>query len=75
MWVLQGARFMERSARLFKRQPDGDVEVPVRRPDGDVELQDAGRGFHVPPCPECGGILKPDVTFFGDSIPPHRVLR
>ena len=29
-------------AQLFKRRPDGDVEVPVRRPDGDVELQDAG---------------------------------
>ena len=29
-------------AHLFKRRPDGDVEVPVRRPDGDVELQDAG---------------------------------
>ena len=29
-------------AQLFKRRPDGDVEIPVRRPDGDVELQDAG---------------------------------
>lgn len=28
--------------QLFKRRPDGDVEIPVRRPDGDVELQDAG---------------------------------
>jgi NAD-dependent deacetylase sirtuin 4 len=51
------------------------VEIPVRRPDGDVELQDAGRGFLVPPCARCGGILKPDVTFFGDAIPPARSSR
>ena len=44
------------------RRPDGDVEWPVRRPDGDVELRDAGHGFHVPPCPQCGGTLKPDVV-------------
>ena len=35
-------------AQLFKRRPDGDVEVPVRRPDGDVELQDAG--MHTNSC-------------------------
>ena len=65
----------QREQRLFQRQPDGDVEIPVRRPDGDVELQDAGKGFVVPPCPLCGGILKPDVTFFGDAIPPARSAR
>jgi len=49
--------------------------VPVRRPDGDVELVDAGRGFVVPPCADCGGggVLKPAVTFFGDSVTPARV--
>ena len=50
---------------------EGDAfRVPVRRPDGDVELQDAGEGFRVPPCYVCGGPLKPDVVFFGDSVPP-----
>ncbi len=34
-------------AQLFKRRPDGDVEIPVRRPDGDVELQDAGEHIHA----------------------------
>lgn len=57
------------------RRPDGDVEIPVRRPDGDVELQDAGRGFLVPPCPRCGGILKPNVVFFGDGVPVERSQR
>ncbi|KAK9809163.1 hypothetical protein WJX72_010502 [[Myrmecia] bisecta] len=57
------------------RRPDGDVDIPVRRPDGDVELKDAGQNFFVPPCPRCGGILKPQVTFFGDVLPPERSAR
>ena len=24
--------------------------------------------LQVPPCQKCGGILKPDVTFFGDNV-------
>ena len=38
---------MHLQALLFKRKPDGDVEVPVRRPDGDVELQDAGESCSI----------------------------
>ena len=30
-------------------------------------------GFRVPDCPTCGGILKPDVVFFGDAVPRARV--
>jgi Sir2 family len=31
--------------------------------------------FVLPECPRCGtGILKPDVVFFGDSVPKDRVL-
>ncbi|KAA0187640.1 hypothetical protein HAZT_HAZT000511 [Hyalella azteca] len=44
------------------------------RPDGDVELSmDAVAKFVVPPCPDCGGILKPYVVFFGDNVPRSRV--
>ncbi|EFN59224.1 hypothetical protein CHLNCDRAFT_18868, partial [Chlorella variabilis] len=53
------------------RRPDGDAQV-VQRPDGDMELGAAGQGFRVPPCPACGGILKPHVVFFGDGIPAER---
>jgi NAD-dependent SIR2 family protein deacetylase len=45
----------------------------VRRPDGDVELADAGANFAVPPCGACGGVLKPDVVFFGESVPMAKV--
>ncbi len=45
-----------------------------RAPDGDADLEARDfSGFHVPPCSECGGILKPDVVFFGESVPPERV--
>ena len=45
-------------------------------PDGDVDIE--GRdfsGFVVPDCPQCGGILKPDVVFFGENVPRSRVDR
>ena len=43
------------------------------RPDGDVELDDT-HDFVVPRCP-CGGPLKPDVVFFGETVPRERVDR
>ena len=44
------------------------------RPDGDVELDETS-GFVVPACESCGGILKPDVVFFGENVPKPRVER
>jgi len=43
-------------------------------PDGDVDLE-AGdfEDFGVPDCARCGGILKPDVVFFGEAVPRDRV--
>lgn len=39
-------------------------------PDGDADLgQSDFSGFAVPPCASCGGVLKPDVVFFGESVP------
>ncbi|MFI6417264.1 NAD-dependent protein deacetylase [Streptomyces sp. NPDC050842] len=43
-------------------------------PDGDADLNDEQVGdFSVVPCSACGGILKPDVVFFGEAVPPRRV--
>ncbi|EKX35798.1 hypothetical protein GUITHDRAFT_118073 [Guillardia theta CCMP2712] len=40
------------------------------RADGDVNLTNSDfEDFHVPECKECGGIMKPDVVFFGDIVP------
>jgi NAD-dependent SIR2 family protein deacetylase len=44
------------------------------RPDGDVDL-DETRSFVVPACEACGGVLKPDVVFFGENVPRDRVAR
>ena len=42
-------------------------------PDGDAEIDpDAVAGFTAPSCPHCGGVLMPDVVFFGDNVPPAR---
>ncbi len=44
------------------------------KPDGDAELDpDLESQFRVPACSECGGTLKPDVVFFGGSVPRERV--
>lgn len=45
-------------------------------PDGDADLDDAPlTGFRVPDCARCAGMLKPDVVFFGESVPRDRVER
>ena len=41
-------------------------------PDGDAEIE-AAADFRIPSCPNCGGVLKPDVVFFGESVPHSRV--
>ncbi len=42
--------------------------------DGDARLDVADlRTFRVPECRACTGLLKPDVVFFGDSVPKERV--
>jgi NAD-dependent SIR2 family protein deacetylase len=41
-------------------------------PDGDVALEETG-GFTVLDCVSCGGLLKPDVVFFGENVPRPRV--
>jgi len=45
---------------------------PAVKPDGDVAL-DSTDGFIIVDCLACGGVLKPDVVFFGESVPRPRV--
>jgi NAD-dependent SIR2 family protein deacetylase len=40
-------------------------------PDGDV-APESSDGFIVPVCTVCGGMLKPDVVFFGEFVPTDR---
>lgn len=43
-------------------RPDGDIDIPLKY----IEA------FRVPECPQCGGNLKPEIVFFGDSVPKLR---
>ena len=45
----------------------------IAAPDGDAHVEMDFSQFRVPDCPKCGGILKPDVVFFGDNVPKERV--
>lgn len=62
--------------RLLADNPAwGEIEGQVA-PDGDVDIDGRDYGdFIVPDCPACGGILKPDVVFFGETVPRDRVDR
>lgn len=42
-----------------EQAPDGDAELPAW----------AMEAFRVPACDACGGIIKPDVVFFGENVP------
>lgn len=58
-------------ALLSERNPEWQTKVIVAsdRPDGDVIIDNANYSdFDVPDC-QCGGIIKPEVVFFGESVP------
>lgn len=47
----------------------GGLATGVVKPDGDVSAA-VPAGFVVPACESCGGIIKPEVVFFGEFVPP-----
>ena len=63
--------FQERLTRLN----DGWTRLDAAdAPDGDADLDGIDfSGFAVPACTACGGVLKPDVVFFGENVPKDRV--
>ena len=59
--------------RLAAANPGWDQPADVTvNPDGDVALEETD-GFSVVGCEACGGVLKPDVVFFGENVPKQRV--
>ena len=69
-------------ADLQQRLAELNPHVPLRadaghaelRPDGDAVVDDWAR-FRVAGCRRCGGVLKPDVVYFGEPVPMERVRR
>ncbi len=65
----------ELQQELMHRNPHW-AELSARAaPDGDADLDGLDfSSFDIPTCPVCGtGLLKPDVVFFGESVPRERV--
>ncbi|MEE4378943.1 MAG: NAD-dependent protein deacetylase [Candidatus Competibacteraceae bacterium] len=62
--------------RLEALNPDFLQHSAASAPDGDAVLEsvDFSR-FQIPACPCCGGVLKPGVVFFGETVPRPRVER
>ena len=71
--LIDRAGFQQRLAELNPDVPMmRHLEHAELRPDADAEVVD-WQGFRVPECERCGGVLKPDVVFFGEAVPKHRV--
>jgi NAD-dependent SIR2 family protein deacetylase len=70
-WRLARRAFQQ---TLVERNPAWAQLDATDAPDGDADLEghDFAR-FDVPPCPHCGGTVKPDVVFFGEAVPRERV--
>jgi NAD-dependent SIR2 family protein deacetylase len=64
-------RFQDELVRLNAAWVDLDGNA---LPDGDADLDHLDfSSFVVPSCTSCGGVLKPDVVFFGETVPKRQV--
>ncbi|MCQ3828231.1 NAD-dependent protein deacetylase [Microbulbifer elongatus] len=61
--------------RSYELNPTFRDYTAEAAPDGDADLEVDFSNFQVVDCPDCAGILKPDVVFFGDNVPRTRVQR
>ncbi|QNH23198.1 NAD-dependent protein deacetylase [Xanthomonas sp. GW] len=60
--------------QLLQHNPHWATLQAGQAPDGDADLEDVDfAAFAVPACTQCGGVLKPDVVFFGENVPRERV--
>lgn len=57
---------------LESGNPAFAIRSAAAAPDGDADLEADFDAFLVPDCADCGGVLKPDVVFYGDSVPKAR---
>ncbi len=63
-------------ARLLGLNPGFKATATELAPDGDAVVDPAlVDAFQVASCEVCGGTLKPDVVFFGENVPKHKVTR
>jgi NAD+-dependent protein deacetylase sirtuin 4 len=67
---------LEHTNQVWLHQVLSERQSNDLRPDGDGYVnRDDYSDIIIPACPQCGGFFKPDVVFFGDAVPRHRVAR
>lgn len=59
--------------RLARANPGWDRRRAAPAPDGDADFEEDFSTFRVSDCDRCGGVVKPNVVFFGESVPRSRV--
>jgi len=64
---------LEMHERCVALNPDFVALDATAAPDGDADLEADFNHFKIADCLSCGGILKPDVVYFGDNVPRPRV--
>ena len=66
------ARVCDRDAvqnTMIENNPGWDAHQARMTPDGDAVVpQELIDGFRTPACESCGGVLKPNVVFFGENV-------
>ncbi len=59
---------------LWQHNPHLKDQKTIVAPDGDAEVrEELIRQVAVPDCPHCGGLLKPNVVFYGGSVDREKV--
>ncbi|MCL4115011.1 UNVERIFIED_CONTAM: hypothetical protein GTU68_036125 [Idotea baltica] len=62
--------------RLVENNPELDDYKAAIMPDGDANVEDFDMSkINIPPCKNCGGVLMPNVIFFGGMVPKKRVQK
>ncbi|MFG6667300.1 NAD-dependent protein deacetylase [Halomonas sp. HNIBRBA4712] len=61
-------------AEMAKMNPRFAALDAAHAPDGDADLETDFSSFRVLDCPRCGGVMKPDVVYYGDVVPRARRL-
>lgn len=62
--------------RLLAKYPHWTHHRAAVAPDGDADLEGVDLDdFQAPTCDACGGLLKPDVVFFGENVPRVRLAK
>jgi NAD-dependent SIR2 family protein deacetylase len=72
------AQFSRRFIQSLLEQANPDLAgaAGMALPDGDAQFEPdtLAAQFQIPACVQCGGMLQPDVVFFGDGIPRTRTI-